>query len=126
MGAAHLGEHPCPVQELARLEVLVTQLDHVHSAFDAGGGELLEVAAVRGAEVEASTGDIRRAAAHALVPALVLALGLALVGAARLDAAAGPSSVGAVALRLASAFAAFLPARTLARLSPSRMSATER
>jgi len=58
--AAHLSRHTRPGQQRPRLEILVTQLDDVHTALDARAEEVGQVRAVRRAEVEAATREVPR------------------------------------------------------------------
>ena len=94
---ADVAHHGGPGEQGARLELLVPQLHHVDPAGDAGGHELGQVWPIGGAEIETAGREVE-AGAHADACALAFALALA----------------------------AFLAARTLAMVSASVMSATER
>jgi hypothetical protein len=92
-----VAHHGGPGEQRAGFEVLVPQLHHVDAARDAGRDEIGQVGPVRSAEIEMAGREVE-----------------------------GGAHAEACALAFAFAFAAFLAARTLAIVSASVMSATER
>ena len=92
-----VAHHGGPLEQGPGFELLVPQLHHVHPARNAGADEVGQIGPVRCAEIEVAGREVE-AGAHA----------------------------DAWALALAFAFNAFFAARTLAMLSASVMSATER